>query len=367
MRPGRSSGVVCGERRRSRGRRLATIALLLAVSACGGMSEGDGEAVRVIVPRGASLAQVADSLAARDVIDAALPFRLYARLKGAAESIKAGTYQFRRGAGWDRLLSDLQSGRVVSDRLLIPEGWDIRRIAPSLAEITDVSPDSVRALLLDSATARLHGVPGPTMEGYLYPATYSFQVGMPLDTIVARIAGRYREVWTPERRARADSIGMSEREVITLASIIEAEARIADEMPLISAVYHNRLRRNYPLQADPTVQYALGAHQDRLLYAHIDSAGDNPYNTYRHSGLPPGPIGSPGEAAIDAALRPDSVSYFFFVARPDGSHVFTNNFTEHQRAVAETRRLWSAVRQRDSAAAAAEPTLQPTAPPPAQP
>ena len=343
---------------------LPVLVLLLTVSACDRMSEGEGEPIRVSVPRGASMSQVADSLAAHDIIDGAFAFRIYARMKGVAGSMKAGTYAFRRGTGWDRLLSDLEAGRVISDRLVIPEGWDIRRVAPGLAEITGVPVDSVRALLLDSATAATHGVPGPTMEGYLYPATYSFPVGMPLDTVVARIAARYREVWTPRRRARADSIGMSEREIVTLASIIEAEAKHPEEMSLISAVYHNRLRRNYPLQADPTVQYALGVHQDRLLYAHIDSAADNPYNTYRRSGLPPGPIGAPGEAAIDAALRPDSVSYFFFVARPDGSHVFTNTFSEHQRAVAAARRLWDGVRQRqadDDAAQAAEsaPAAQP--------
>lgn len=318
---------------------LAALAILFAMSACGGMSEGEGEPIRINVPRGASTSQIADSLAARDIIDGALAFRLYARAKGVAGSIKAGTYEFRRGVGWNRLLDDLEHGRVVNDRLVIPEGWDIRRIAPGLAEATGVPLDSVRALLFDTATARTLGVPGPTLEGYLFPATYTFPVNAPLDTLIARMVGRYKEVWTPERRALADSIGMSEREVVTLASIVEAEAKKPDEMSLISGVYHNRLRRRYPLQADPTVQYAMGTHQERLLYAHIDSSAENPYNTYRRPGLPPGPIGSPGEAAIDAALRPDTASWFYFVARPDGSHVFTRTFAEHQRAVAESRRM----------------------------
>ena len=317
------------------------VALLLTalLTACGGMSEGEGEDIRVHVPRGASMSQVADSLAAHDIVENAFAFRIYARVKGLAGSIKAGTYEFKRGAGWDRLLDDLAHGRVVNDRLVIPEGWDIRRIAPTLAEISGLPADSVEAILFDSATAARLGVPGPTLEGYLFPATYTFPVDAPLDTLLRRIVERYHAAWTPERRALADSIGMSEREVVTLASIVEAEARRREELRTISAVYHNRLRRNYPLQADPTVQYALGERQARLLYAHIDSSAGNPYNTYRRPGLPPGPIGSPGEAAIDAALNPDTVSYFFFVARPDGSHVFTRTFTEHQRAVAEARRL----------------------------
>lgn len=320
-------------------RSLAPLAVTLLLSACGGMSEGEGDKVRVHVPRGASMSQVADSLAAHDIIDAAFPFRIYARIKGVAGSMKAGTYEFRRGAGWDRLLDDIANGRVVNDRLVIPEGWDIRRIAPTLAEVAGLPADSVAVILFDTATAARLGVPGPTLEGYLFPATYTFPVEAPLDTLLDRIVDRYRQVWTPERRALADSIGMSEREVVTLASIVEAEARRPEELRTIAAVYHNRLRRNYPLQADPTVQYALAERQARLLFAHIDSSAENPYNTYRRPGLPPGPIGSPGEAAIDATLNPDTVSYFFFVARPDGSHVFTRTFTEHQRAVAQARRL----------------------------
>ena len=304
------------------------------------MDEGDGEKVRVNVPRGASMSEVADTLAAHGLVANSFFFRAYARVKGVASSMKAGTYEFNEGVGWGRLLDDIAHGRVVNDRLVIPEGWDIRRIVPGLAEATGVPADSVEALLLDSATARRLGVPGPTLEGYLFPATYTFPLNAPLDTLVARIVARYHEVWTPERRARADSLGMTEREVITLASIVEAEARRREELRTIAAVYHNRLRRNYPLQADPTVQYALGAgRQARLLNAHIDSTQNNPYNTYRRPGLPPGPIGSPGEAAIDAALDPDTVSSFFFVARPDGSHIFTRTFEEHQRAVAQARRL----------------------------
>ncbi len=150
--------------------------------------------------------------------------------------------------------------------------------------------------------------------------------------------GRYRSIWTPDRRAVLDSIGMSERQLVTLASIIQAEARWEDEMPLISAVFHNRLKRPMRLQADPTVQYALESRQSRLLYSHIDSVADHPYNTYTHDGLPPGPIGSPGAAAIDAALRPASVPYLYFVARPDGRHEFSRTLREHNRAAQRLRR-----------------------------
>jgi UPF0755 protein len=317
--------------------RTALAAALLTLGACGG--EGEGEPVRVHVPAGASFGQVTDSLSANGVIRMPAVFKVYARMKGATGGVQPGTYAFRRSTSWSAILDDLTAGRVLTARLVIPEAWDLRGIAPRIAALTGLDEDSVMYVLTDTAVANRLGVPGPTLEGYLYPATYSFPVEAPLDTILARMVATYRRVWTAERLARADSINLSEREVVTLASIIEKEARQRDEMPVISGVYHNRLRRNWRLEADPTVQYALGEHQQRLLYAHIDQTADNPYNTYRIFGLPPGPIGSPSAMGIDAALRPADVDFMFFVARPDGSHIFTRTLAEHNRARVQVRRL----------------------------
>lgn len=341
-------------------RRTATALLLTAsaaalTAACGG--GGDGEVVRVHIPVGASFSEVTDSLASKDVIGTPALFKLYARIKSATASVKPGTYAFRTGASWSDVLDDLRSGRVLTARLVVPEAWDLRGIAPRIAEATGLPADSIMTVLFDTATASRMAVPGPTLEGYLYPATYTFPVAAPLDTILRQMVGTYRRVWTAERRARADSLGLSEREIVTLASIIEKEARQRQEMPTISAVYHNRLRRNMRLEADPTVQYALGEHQQRLLYAHIDSVAGNPYNTYRHAGLPPGPIGSPSSMGIDAALNPADVDYLFFVARPDGSHIFTRTFAEHTRARSTVRRLQQQSGQTQT------PPAQPAAPP----
>lgn len=313
------------------------VTLSLALAACGG--EGEGEPVRVHVPQGASFGQVTDSLATHDIIGTPALFKLYARVKGMTSSVKPGTYAFRRGTAWADILQSLHDGSVLTARIVVPEAWDLRGIAPRIAEATGLDSDSILAVMADSATAARYDVPGPTLEGYLYPATYTFPLSASLDTILGRMVQAYRQVWTAERRARADSIGLSEREVVTLASIIEKEARQRDEMPAISGVYHNRLARGYRLEADPTVQYALGTHQSRLLYEHIDSTADNPYNTYRIVGLPPGPIASPSALGIDAALRPAEHNFFFFVARPDGSHVFTRNLDEHNRAKAQVRRM----------------------------
>lgn len=317
-------------------RPAALLLLLTATLACTG--QGSGEPVRVTVPLGASFAGVADSLEAHGIIGQPTLFGLYARVTGDAGRIKPGTYAFRRGSGWKTVLSDLVAGRILTERIVIPEGFDVDDIAPRVAAISGVGADSVRTLLLDSAYTAAQDVPGPTLEGYLYPATYTVPVNAPVDEVIGALVSEYRSVWTDARRAAAAERDMTEREVVTLASIVEKEARRADEMPVIAAVYLNRLRIGMPLQADPTVQYALGVHRERLLYASIDSVADHPYNTYRRQGLPPGPIGSPSVRAIDAVLSPADADFLYFVARSDGSHVFTRTLAEHNRARVQIRR-----------------------------
>lgn len=308
----------------------------LLLAGCGGAE--DGETVRVTVPEGSGMAAVADSLGSHGVIRWPAGFRLYARLRGVERSVKPGVYELRQGSSWGAALDKVVSGDVVQVRVAVPEGWTARQIAARIAAVTGTPVDSVLAILADTAAPREWSVPGPTLEGYLYPATYAFPAGTPPRRMVRAMVERYRSAWTPEMRARADSLGMSEREVVTLASIVEKEARVWTERDTIAAVYHNRLRIGMRLQADPTVQYALGAHQSRLLYSHIDDVADNPYNTYRHAGLPPGPIASPSRAAIEAALNPAEVDYLYFVARPNGTHVFTRTLAQHNAAKRASQR-----------------------------
>jgi UPF0755 protein len=321
---------------------LCTLYLALLLSACGGSPSG--EPVRFTVPRGSGLSGVTDTLAARGIIDNPGLFKLYARAKGVARSIKPGVYELRRGIGWGEVLDRLVSGDVITLTLVVPEGWTATQIAQRIAQISGEPADTVAALVLDTATARALEVPGPTLEGYLYPATYTFPAGTPARGIVRTLVRRYQQVWTPELRARADSLGLTEREVVTLASIVEKEAKQWSERDTIAAVYHNRLRIGMPLQADPTVQYALGEHQQRLLYSHIRDVRDHPYNTYTNRGLPPGPIASPSEGAIRATLNPADVRFLYFVAEPSGSHVFTRTLAEHNAAKRRSRALREAQR-----------------------
>jgi UPF0755 protein len=308
-----------------------------ALAACSGA--GTGELERVYIPPGSPFASVVDSLEAHDMVRAPGLLRIYARLDGSAENVKPGTYEFRSRTGWNSVMAKLTSGDVVLDTFVIPEGWDLPRIARLLAPLGPAPVDTVLALLTEDGAAERWDVPGPTLEGYLYPATYLLPVESGPEDAIAAAVRRYQQVWTPARDSAAAAAGLDRREVVTLASIVEREARRREELDTIAAVYRNRLRIGMALQADPTVQYALGgAWRERLLNAHIDSVADSPYNTYRHPGLPPGPIGSPSERAVDASLHPADVAYLYFVARPDGSHVFTRTLQEHNQAIREIRR-----------------------------
>lgn len=313
----------------------AGLLLTLALTACGGPP---GETLELTVPPGASFGTVVDSLVARDVVRHPTLFRLYARFRGDERRVRAGRYALVTGARWDDVLATLIEGRVVTVPMTVPEGFRLPQMAPRIAQVAEVGQEEVLAALQAPDNDERYGVPGPGLEGYLFPDTYRFAAGVPVRSVIEAMALRYRQVWTPERRARLDSLGMTERELVTLASIVQAEARKNEEMPRIASVYHNRLRRGWLLQADPTVLYALGGYRERLLFAAIDSVADNPYNTYKQPGLPPGPIGAPGEDAIDAALYPVDEPYLYFVAWPDGTHVFSRTLQEHNRAVAAARR-----------------------------
>lgn len=305
---------------------------------CSGSAPG-GEPVRFTIPPGSGFSTVTDTLESRGLVRYPLVFRVYARFKGADRAIKPGVYEAEPDIAWSDLLDRMVRGDILRLTVVIPEGWSIQQIAPRLAAAADIAADSILSMLLDDSVATRFNVPGPTLEGYIYPATYVLPVGASIEEMIQAMTTRYQSVWTPDRLAKADSLGLTPQEVVTLASIVEKEARHWGERDTIAAVYHNRLRIGMPLQADPTVQYALGEHQARLLYAHIDSVADHPYNTYRRAGLPPGPIGSPSEGAIDATLAPADVNFLYFVARPDGTHVFTRSLAEHNNARREVARM----------------------------
>ncbi len=338
-------------------RAAALISAVLLV----GCSGPGGEPVQLTVPRGASLREVTDTLVARGIVDHPGLFRAYVRVRRADRDIKSGLYRLARGERWAVVVDALSQGRVMSLPMTIPEGWRLTQMIPRIARASGLTEETVQARLSEDSLHIRWRVPGPGLEGYLFPDTYRFTPGSALDVVVRTMTERYHAYWTDARRARLEGVGLSEQEAVTLASIVQAEARRVEEMPTIAAVYLNRLRRRYPLQADPTVLYALGGPRERLLFAAIDSVADNPYNTYAHAGLPPGPIGAPGEAALDAVLTPAEIDFLYFVARPDGSHVFTRTLVEHNRAKARARRAWDSL----GAGMLPRPALDAPAPSPA--
>ncbi len=310
------------------------LALCAVTAACGGSADGDP--VRITVPTGASFRAAADSLERAGVIRSARFFRWYAAIGGRDRAIKAGTYALRPGQPWRDVLDALVQGDGLLVTVTIPEGFDLRMIVPRLARALEVPEDSVRSAASDSAWRAERDIPAATLEGYLFPATYTFPAGTSARRAVAAMLERFDAVWRPEWDARVEALGITRHEAVTLASLVEKEARVAEERPVIAAVYWNRVKRGMLLQADPTVQYALPEHVERVLFVHLEI--DSPYNTYRYEGLPPGPIASPGEASLDAALNPADVPYLYFVAHPDGHHEFRNTFAEHQQAIAMVRR-----------------------------
>lgn len=310
--------------------RVALTLGVLALAAC-----GDSTPRRVVIPAGATFRVAADSLARRGVIHFPRAFRYFASLTKRDRSIRAGTYEFRSTQGWGEILDALAAGRGLVHTFTIPEGYSLSAIAPIIARALEVPIESVNVAMRDTALRHRLDVPTPTLEGYLFPDTYTFPPGATARDAVNTMVDRFETIWKPSWDSVARAMAFTRNDVMALAAIIEKEARIPEERPVISAVYHNRLKIGMRLQADPTVQYALGRHVERVLFKDLEI--DSRYNTYRYAGLPPGPIASPGAASIEAALFPANVPYLYFVAHPDGHHEFRRTYKEHTEAIRQVR------------------------------
>jgi UPF0755 protein len=314
--------------------RLSALLLLLA---CGTNASDE----RVTVPPGASFAAVTDSLVAHGVVGNRLWFKTLARVRRADRSVRAGVYEFEPGVSAWKVLDILASGSEVSTRFTVPEGLTIPEVASLAQDKLGLPTDLVIAAAKDSAAAsRVLGFPVKSFEGFLRPETYSLRYGTTAPELVRVMAESFLSAWEPEWDARLASLRWTRAQAVTFASIVEGEARADDERETIAGVYHNRLRIGMALQADPTVQYALclatGKRKPRLYTK--DYQFRSPYNTYLHPGLPPGPVNSPGLRSIEASLYPAKVPYLYFVAGPDGRHVFSRTYDEHLRAIARVRR-----------------------------
>ena len=285
------------------------------------------------VSRGTGLRRIAGQLYEAGVIRHPLPFVLFAKVRGMAPRLQAGEYVLSANMSPAEILDALYLGKVKHHTLTVPEGATLRDIA-NLVEAADLgSRERVIELGSDSGFIESLGLSVPTLEGYLFPDTYYLTRDMGVAGLLTVMVRTMDRNYPPEIAARAGELGLSKHAVITLASLIEKEAQLDSERELISAVFHNRLRRGMRLQCDSTVIYALGeAFHGNLRKA--DLKIDSAYNTYRHGGLPPGPIANPGKRSIAAAVSPADVKFLYFVAtRQNGAHHFSDTLKEHNRAV----------------------------------
>jgi len=311
--------------------------MLAMLAACGGRREPE----RVTLPPGATFNAVTDSLVAHGVVSSRLLFKLLARVRGVDRSVHAGVYQFAPNLSAWRVLGVLAAGKTAAVRFTVPEGLTILDVAALAAERLKVPEDSVLAAARDGkAASAVLGFQVSSFEGFLRPETYALPLGMRAEELVRLMAEGFTAAWQPAWTARLDSLGMSELQLVTLASIVEGEARVDGERETIAGVYRNRLRIGMALQADPTVQYAIalatGRRKPRLYVK--DYQFPSPYNTYLHPGLPPGPVNSPSRRSLEASLYPAKVPFLYFVAGPDGRHLFARTYAEHLSNVARSRR-----------------------------
>ena len=313
--------------------RLSLVAGCVLVAACSGSPHGTPS--RVIIPRGATFGQATDSLAKARLVGWPRMFRLYGRLTGGDRNIKPGTYLLKPGTPWSDIVSALNGGHGLVNTVTIPEGYTISQITPLLAKTLKVPADSVQAAMRDTSLLARLDIPTRTLEGYVFPDTYAFPAGTTARQAVREMVYSFERRWKPDWDTSLTELKINRNDLVTMASIVEKEARVPEERPVIAAVYYNRLRKGMRLQADPTIQFALGRHVGRVLYKDLEIK--SPYNTYTNKGLPPGPIASPGVASLAAAAHPANVRYLYFVASRDGHHEFRMTLEEHASAIRQVR------------------------------
>ncbi len=339
------SGVVFALFRLARRRPVLTLASVIGLVVLFFVAEwmvipiswrADAELVQVTIESGDSMNRIVQRLKEARVIEDGAALLILAKLSGKDREIQAGRYSFEKGTTLYSIFNKLTRGNVTLREVTIPEGLTIRQIAGILNRQIEIDSLEFVRLATDKRFAQSMGVAASNLEGYLFPDTYRLSWGTTPEKVARVMVEQFKKTFTDSLTRRAGEIDFSLADVVTLASMIEAEARDGNERDLISAVYHNRLRRGMLLQCDPTVIYALPELDRPLLLKDLEV--DSPYNTYKYPGLPPGPICNPGKASILAALYPADVNYLYFVATGEGSHIFSTSLTQHNLARTKIKR-----------------------------
>jgi len=298
--------------------------------------QAEGDSVCVIIKPGDSMTRIVDRLKEANLIKEGTGLLVLAKFLGKDRHIQAGRYDFKRGISLYSVFNKLVKGDVTLEEVTIPEGLTIKQIAGILKREIEIDSSEFVRVTTDSQFAKSMGVPASNLEGYLFPDTYKFSWGTPSEKVARILVEQFKKIFTDSFVRRAEEINFSLSEVVTLASMVEAEAKDGEEREMISAVYHNRLKRGMLLQCDPTVIYALPQLDRPLLLKDLEI--DSPYNTYKYPGLPPGPICNPGKASIQATLYPADVDFLYFVAKGDGTHIFSTTLRQHNNAKIKIKR-----------------------------
>jgi len=289
------------------------------------------------IQSGTSAWQISKALAKEDIITEAPTFLVFALLTKKARNLQAGTYVFEGRHRPFEVMDILYKGESLRYKITIPEGYDLFAVGNVLATTGLFSRQEFIHAASQPETARFFDLDAPSMEGFLYPDTYFLGPNMTALEIIARMVRRFRQQYTPDLQQRARRLGMTDLEVLTLASMIQKEAVSPSEKAIISSVFHNRLRKGMRLQSDPTAIY--GIKDFRRDITPEDLKRDTPYNTYLHKGLPPGPICSPDRDSIMAALWPDKTTHLYFVSKGDGHHYFSASLKDHNVAIQRSKTL----------------------------
>lgn len=286
----------------------------------------------VEIPQQATAGLAGEILKEEGLVRSSLMFKLYARYKGMDSRIKAGQYKLNSALSTPQIVMELVNGNLTVQSITIPEGWNTALVADLLAERNLVNREGFMATVAgqDFNYSFLADLPqdDKRLEGYLFPDTYHFNIGESDIEIIETMLKRFdREMAELDYAAQAERNGITLHEAVTIASLVEREARADEERPLIAGVIYNRLNISMPLQIDATIQYALGENKPEIYYKDLEV--DSPYNTYQNYGLPPGPIAMPGRSSLLAAVNPADTDYFYYVAKPDGTHAFAATLAQH--------------------------------------
>lgn len=285
---------------------------------------------------GVTFTEVARTLKKAGIIKDIGKFSLLVTCYQGTKRIKAGEYYLNTSMLPLEVLDTLVKGKVIEHSIVIPEGYNIYQVVDLLNDAGLIDRGKFLKMCFDNTFISSLGIEGDSLEGYLFPDTYRIPRDIGEKGILEVMVARFRAVYASKYAKKAEELGFTMKEVIILASIIEKETGKSWERPLISAVFQNRLRKGIRLQSDPTAVYDISNFRGKITKKHLKR--ESPYNTYRHRGLPPGPIASPGEASIKAVLYPARVDYLYFVSKNDGTHHFSNNLREHNVAVRKYQR-----------------------------